>query len=189
MKAQIYDIDYTEFIHLLGTTHFSKQSLLAANRLVKQLRPTDLAIELDKGRFMKLNNNCASCPKNKVCTRKCEFIGATEALGNQDANIWLIDMTRRQFAERTRMYSSRALIWHVLLPERNALMAARLAWITSQRLRDGETCRVLALVGAAHAKGIRKMLNNPQLIPRNLREFELPFSPPSLVRRIRVMGD
>lgn len=189
MKAQILDMDYTEFIHLLGTTHFSRQSLLAADRLVKQLRPTDLAIELDKRRFRRLNNNCASCPKNRVCTRKCEFIGAAEALGNRNANIWLIDMTRKQFAERTHMYSSRALIWHVLLPERNALMAARLAWITSERLRDDEACRVLAVVGAAHVKGISQMLNNPQLIPRSLREFELPFTPPPLVRRIGVIGD
>ncbi len=98
-------------------------------------------------------------------------------------------MTRMQFAERTHMYSSRALMWHVLLPERNALMAARLAWITSERLRADEPCRVLAIVGAAHVKGMRELLSNPQLIPRNLREFELPFTPPALIRRIGVMGD
>jgi len=189
MQAQIYDIDYTQFIHLLGTTHFSKRSLFAAHKAVKQLHPTDLAVELDMGRFRKLNNNCASCPESETCTHKCEFIGATDALGNKDANIWLIDMTKRQFAERTNMYSSKRLIWHVLLPERNALMAARLAWITSERLRADEPCKVLALVGAAHVKGISQMLDNPQLIPRNLGEFELPFTPPTLIRRMKVMGD
>jgi pheromone shutdown protein TraB len=189
VQTQIYDVDYTQFIHLLGTTHFTKQSLLAAYKAVRQLNPTDLAIELDLGRFRKLNNNCASCPENNTCTHKCEFIGATEALGNRDANVWLIDMTRRQFAERTNMYASRALMWHVLLSERNALMAARLAWITSERLRDDESCKVLAVVGAAHVKGIKQLLNNPQLIPRSLRKYGLPFTPPALVRRIEVMGD
>jgi pheromone shutdown protein TraB len=189
MQTQIYDVDYTQFIHLLGTTHFSKQSLLAAHRAVKQLSPTDLAIELDIRRFRKLNNNCSSCPENRICTHKCEFIGATEALGNTDADVWLIDMTRQQFAERTNMYASEARIWHVLLPERNALMAARLAWITSERLNADQKCRVLTLVGAAHVKGIEQLLKAPQMIPRNLREFELPFTPPTLVRRIKVMGD
>jgi hypothetical protein len=141
------------------------------------------------GRFRKLNNNCASCPQNKTCNHKCEFIGASEALGNKDANIWLIDMTKRQFAQRTNMYASQARIWHVLLPERDALMAARLAWITSERLSADELCRVLAVVGAAHVKGIKRLLNNPQLIPGSLREFELPFTPPTLVRRIKVVGD
>jgi pheromone shutdown protein TraB len=68
-------------------------------------------------------------------------------------------------------------------------MAARLAWITSERLRDDESCRVLALVVAAHLKGIKQLLNNPQRIPQSLRKFELPFTPPTLVRRIEVMGD
>jgi pheromone shutdown protein TraB len=68
-------------------------------------------------------------------------------------------------------------------------MAARLTWITSERLSANEPCRVPAVVGAAHVKGIKQMLNNPQLIPRNLREFELPFTPPTLMRRIEVMGD
>jgi pheromone shutdown protein TraB len=68
-------------------------------------------------------------------------------------------------------------------------MAARLAWITSERLNADEKCRVLTLVGATHVKGIEQLLKAPQMIPRNLREFELPFTPPTLVRRIKVMGD
>ena len=189
MQTQIYDVDYTQFIHFLGTTHFSKTSLLAAYRAVKQLSPTDLAIELDIGRFRKLNNNCASCPENKTCTHKCEFIGATEALGNRDADIWLIDMTRRQFAQRTNMYASEARTWHVLLPERNALMAARLAWITSERLNADEKCRVLTLVGAAHVKGIRSLLRNPTEIKKNLGWLGLSFTQPTLMRRIGISGD
>lgn len=189
MQTQIYDIDYTHFIHLLGTTHFSQRSLNDAYKAVRHLRPTDLAIELDLGRFRKLNNNCASCPENSTCAHKCEFIGAAEMLGNKNANIWLIDMTKRQFAQRTNMYASRARTWQVLLRERNTLMAARLAWITTKRLRDDESCRVLAVVGAAHVKGIKQLLRKPEFIPRSLRDFELPFTPPTLVRRIEVIGD
>jgi pheromone shutdown protein TraB len=189
MQTQIYNVDYMHFIHLLGTTHFSQRSLNDAYKAVKHLRPTDLAIELDMMRFRKLNNNCASCPKNRTCTHKCEFIGAVEALGNKNANIWLIDITKQQFAQCTNMYASRARIWHVLLPERNALMAARLAWITSEKLSANEPCKVLAVVGAAHVKGMKQLLRKPEFIPRNLRDFELPFTPPTLVRRIEVISD
>ena len=97
MQAEIYNIDYNQFIHILGTTHFTKRSLSDAYHAVNQLKPTDLAIELDMERFQELNQTCATCPKRWTCAHKCEFIGAAEALGNVNGNIWLIDMTRYQF--------------------------------------------------------------------------------------------
>jgi len=87
VQAEIYNVDYNQFIHILGTTHFTRQSLLEAYQAVNKLKPTELAIELDLERFRTLNVNCALCPENKTCTNKCEFIGAAEALGNVDANI------------------------------------------------------------------------------------------------------
>jgi len=189
LQAEIYNIDYNGHVHILGTTHFTKRSLYEAYTTVKKLKPTDLAIELDLERFKALNANCKLCPENSKCTRKCEFIGAVDALGNADANIWLIDMTRKQFAQRTHVFRSRARVWHVLLDERDTLMAARLAWITSEKLRDETNPNVLALVGAAHVKGIKHMLRNPQAIQENLRGFEIPFTPPTLIRRIQVTAD
>jgi len=189
MQAEIHNVDYNKFVHILGTTHFTHRSLLGAYRAVDQLKPRDLAVELDMERFQELNSTCALCPKNKVCTNKCEFIGAAEALGNVDANIWLIDMSRHQFAQRAHMFTSRASLWRVLIDERDTLMAARLAWIASESLKAGKEPNILALVGAAHVKGIKSLLRNPLTLREHLRRLELPFTPPTLVRRIQITGD
>jgi len=189
VQAEIYNVDYNHFVHLLGTTHFTNRSLFEAVRAVNNLKPSDLAIELDLERFRTLNINCALCPENKVCTNKCEFIGAADALGNVDANICLIDMSRYQFTQRTYMFASRASIWQVLIHERDTLMAARLAWIASQGLKAEANPNVLALVGAAHVKGIKWLLRNPLAIRENLQRLGLSFTPPTLVRKISVTGD
>jgi len=188
MQAEIYDIDYNKLVHVLGTTHFSRRSLYDAYRAVEQLKPTDLAIELDMKRYRILNNQCAQCPQNGDCTRKCEFIGAVEALENRDTNIWLIDMSKREFAQRLQSQLPYAP-WRVLLHERDTLMAARLAWISTKSLNEGYTPCILALVGAAHKKGIKFLLENPTAIRENLRRLGLSFTPPTLIRRIGINGD
>lgn len=189
MQAEIYNIDYNQLVSILGTTHFSRRSLYDAYQAVAQLTPTDLAIELDMKRYQILNNQCVACPQNRNCTHKCEFIGAVEALENRDTNIWLIDMSKREFLQR--MYKTQSLYshWRVLLDERDTLMAARLAWIVTESLKKGETPRVLALVGAAHVKGIRALLKNPANIKGNLRWLGLSFTQPTLIRRIGISGD
>lgn len=189
MQAEIYNVDYNQFVHILGTAHFTRRSLLDAYRAVDQLKPTDLAIELDMERFQELNRMCATCPENKTCFKKCEFIGAADALGNVDANIWLIDMTRHQFRQRAHMFTSRALLWRVLIDERDTLMAARLAWIVTESLKVEEEPKILALVGAAHFKGLWSLLRNPMSIRENLQGLEVPFTPPTLVRRIQITSD
>jgi len=189
MQTEIYYIDYNQFIHILGTTHFTRRSLNDARKAVVQLKPKDLAIELDMRRYQILNNQCANCRHNNNCTHKCEFIGAVDALGNVDANIWLLDMSKRQFVQRTRMFASRALVRRVLIDERDTLMAARLTWIASESLKADVNPNILALFGAAHVTGIKSLLQNPMAIKENLWRLELPFAPPTLVRRIQVTGD
>jgi pheromone shutdown protein TraB len=68
-------------------------------------------------------------------------------------------------------------------------MAARLAWIMTSGLEKGETPRVLALVGAAHVKGMKTMLSNPEVLKKRLDSLELPFTPPVLMRRVKIAGD
>jgi len=241
LQTEIRDIDYNEFVSLLGTAHFTKRSVREAYDAVGRLKPTDLAIELDLKRFNVLNGVCVSCPKRSECDRKCEFVGATDALGNTDANIWLIDMSEYEIAMRVRSaaypfssggwgYISYAdvpflyddeedevnlwergfkekvldanqirlellrrrvpAVWRVLIDERNTLMAARLAWIVSKSLDKGERKpKILAVVGAAHIDGIRKLLANPLAIKENMRRLGLRFTPPTLIRRIRIKGD
>lgn len=189
MQAEIYNIDYTQVVHVLGTTHFSKRSLLDAYREVERLKPTDLAVELDMKRYRILHSECSNCPQSNNCNRKCEFIGAVESIGNKDTNIWLIDMSKSQFTQRLYRSQHRYSHWRVLLNERDTLMAARLAWIVTESLKKNEKPHVLALVGAAHRKGIQALLSRPTSINENLKWLDLSFTPPTLIRRIAVVGD
>jgi pheromone shutdown protein TraB len=244
LHTEIRDIDYNEFVSLLGTAHFTKRSVREAYEAVERLKPTDLAIELDLQRFNVLNGACASCPKRSECDRKCEFVGATDALGNADASIWLIDMSEYDIAIRIRSaaypFSSNVrgyisyvsvpffyddseddeedevslwergfkekvidanqrrlellrrrapAVWRVLIDERNALMAARLAWIVSKSLDEDKKPKILAVVGAAHVEGIKELLANPSAIKENMRRLGLTFTPPTLIRRVRIKGD
>jgi pheromone shutdown protein TraB len=235
VKSQIYNIDYNDYIHFVGTAHFTRRSLQDAYEAVRQLQPSDLAIELDMRRFRILNITCSTCSRKATCTHKCEFIAATEAIGNVDKNIWLIDMSEHEIGQRirrlmqlmaprwtrlsrvripfisreddiTRLWEQgfkdevlnsyqRRLerlrrgaphIWRVLIDERNALMAVRLAWIASEKLKEDEEPKILALVGAAHVDGIKALLKEPITIKENLRRLNLTFTPPTLIRRISV---
>jgi len=241
LQTEIRDIDYNEFVSLLGTAHFTRRSVREAYEAVERLRPTDLAIELDLQRFNMLNGLCTSCPKHSECDRKCEFVGATDALGNTDANIWLIDMSEYEIAVRIRsaaypfssdgwgyisiyadmpfLYDSEEdesslwekgfkqkvldanqrrlkllrrqepAVWRVLIDERNNLMAARLAWIVSKSFDEGKKPKILAVVGAAHIDSIRELLANPFAIKENMHRLSLSFTPPTLIRRVKINGD
>jgi len=239
LQTEIRDLDYNEFVNLLGTAHFTKRSVREVYEAVERLKPTDLAIELDLQRFNVLNGACASCPKRSECDRKCEFVGATDALGNSDANIWLIDMSEYEIAIRIRSaaypFSSNArgyisyaympfyyneedeanlwergfkekvldanqrrlellrrrapAVWRVLIDERNTLMATRLAWIISKSLDEGRKPKILAVVGAAHVDGIKELLANPLTIKENMHRLDLTFTPPTLIRRVKINGD
>jgi pheromone shutdown protein TraB len=186
MQTSIYNIDYSQLIHILGTTHFSRRSFHEACTAVAQLKPTDLAIELDMKRYEMLNSDCSACSENTRCTRKCEFIAAVEALGNRNTNIWLIDMSRSEFWRRMYRVQARSSYWRVLLHERDTLMAARLAWIATRSLKNEVTPKVLALVGASHEKGVKSLLRNPFDLRDRLKRLGLVFTPPTLIRRVMV---
>ena len=226
---EILDLDYTRHVEMLGTAHFTMRSLEEAYKAVQDLNPTDLAIELDMDRFRLLQSLNGS---PMVGIRKCEFIGAVEAFGNTDADIWLIDMSEDEMRmrmesileddyrwygrisypwfrpiddeykmwelglkdevlkrnmERLENLRVRAPhVWRVLIEERNAMMAARIAWIATQRLDKDMEPKILAVVGAAHVKGIESLLRDPRRIPENLGRYGLKFSPPKLVRKVNV---
>ena len=231
---EIQNIDYNNHVELIGTAHFTKRSLNDAVNAVTSLNPSDVALELDMLRFRSLNNSCLGCPKRGSCQGVCEFIGATLALGNVDANIWLIDMTEiemkrrmqrnmtqrewhnlryginqheevnpvwlweRGYKEQVVRNSKRQIernrkylpsVWRVLIDERNALMAARLAWIISEKREKGQDGNVLAFVGAAHVDGIRELLEEPLLIQHSLKRFNLSFTEPTLMRKVAIQGN
>ncbi len=233
MKAEILDVDYNHYVKILGTAHFTKRSLVEAFQAVDMMKPTDLAIELDIQRFQFLNQRCVTCPEHSVCAGRCEFVGATDALGNVNANIWLIDMSEREISRRVhrllpyrqlwpfsiaspffpyrqvdevwlwekgrksevldrherRLNALRAKaphVWRVLIDERNTLMAARLAWIVTRKLKKDEMVKTLALTGAAHVKGIEELLSSPAKVGEELKRLGLSFTQPTLIRRVNV---
>ncbi|MFQ6068644.1 MAG: hypothetical protein ACE5KD_03775 [Candidatus Bathyarchaeia archaeon] len=233
MEAEILNVDYNKYITILGTAHFTRRSLLEAHEAVRTLKPTDLAIELDMQRFQFLSRRCGSCPERSSCAGRCEFVGATDAVGNVNANIWLIDMSEREIAQRVRRLLPPSMlwrfsflsfpfrhsndddtwlwergfkdevlnryarnlealrmqaphVWQVLIDERNALMAARLAWIVTRKLNTGEEVKVLTLTGAAHVSGIKELLGSPAQIAEELKRLRLTFTVPKLVRRVSV---
>jgi len=233
MKTEILDIDYTNYINILGTAHFTQRSIIEAYQAVKNTGTKDLAIELDEKRFRTLSKLCFFCSKRNFCSFKCEFITAAETLGNIDANIWLIDMSEEDMLYRIKRltpsishpqliytlsmvkdeelpwlwekgFKTEALnrstkklellqkispqIWRVLIEERNALMAARLANIVSNIIEHGEKPNVLALMGAAHVGDVKKFLKNPTLITTTLKRLELSYSPPTLIRKIKLQN-
>ncbi len=232
--VEILNINYNKHVDMVGTAHFTRRSVNDAYETIKSLKPNDVALELDWRRFQLLNSACSNCLKRGSCKAICEFTGATEALGNADANIWLIDMTEQEMKrrirdrmtpfERSRMgfqiypkayenpiwlwekgFKERVInntkreieagrklfpsVWWVLIDERNALMAARLAWITSKNLEEGKNSKTLAFVGAAHVEGIRDLLKNPYIIREQLRKSNLSFTEPTLIRRVSIQGD
>jgi pheromone shutdown protein TraB len=100
--VEIFNVDYNQYVDVVGTAHFTRRSINDAYESIKSLNPKDVAIELDWRRFKHLNTACLGCPKTRSCKGICEFTGAAEALGNVDANIWLIDMTEQEMRRRIR---------------------------------------------------------------------------------------
>jgi pheromone shutdown protein TraB len=229
--VQIFNVDYNQYVEVVGTAHFTRRSINDTCESIKSLNPKDVALELDWKRFKYLNTACLGCPKISSCKGLCEFTAAAEALGNVDANIWLIDMTEPEMQRRIRskitrierermgrllsrgldedpvwlweegfkdrvinnskkqIEASRRLfpsVWRVLIDERNVLMSAKLAWIASKNLSEGNNAKILAFVGAAHVEGIENLLMNPLYIKDQLRRFSLSFTEPNLVRRVAV---
>ena len=106
--VQILNVDYNKHIDIVGTAHFTRRSINDAYESIKSLNPKDVAIELDWKRFKHLNTACLGCPRISSCKGLCEFTAAAEALGNVDANIWLIDMTEREMQHRIRSRINRS---------------------------------------------------------------------------------
>jgi pheromone shutdown protein TraB len=106
--VQIFNVDYNQYVDIIGTAHFTKRSIKDAYEAIQSLNPKDVAIELDWKRFKHLNTACLGCPKTSSCTGLCEFTAAAEALGNVDANIWLIDITEQEMHYRIRSKITRS---------------------------------------------------------------------------------
>ena len=99
--AEIMNLDYTDYVELIGTAHFTRRSINVAYESITTFHHQDVAFELDWRRFRRLNTACLSCPRHAISNGLSEFIAATDALGNVDANIWLIDMTEQEMRQES----------------------------------------------------------------------------------------
>lgn len=99
---KISELDYNSFVSLIGTAYFTKRSIDEAYIAVQSSEPKNIALELDWERYTQLNSACPGCPKHKSCSGFCEFTVASDALGNVNSNIWLIDMTQREMRHRLK---------------------------------------------------------------------------------------
>jgi len=226
--------NYLRYVELLGTAHWSRRSIVDAATTVDRLRPQAVCIELDKRRFDFLRQACFECPRLGNCKGRCEFMVAIDALGNQDADIWLMDMDEEEIAARLRYrakpeeiiawrridayvaeHNARGLrlweeglnqealdyfnggtelmrrtfptLWQVLIHERNLLMASRLIFITEEYINMGIVePRILAIVGAAHVPGMRRLLVDPLGALRLMEQSDLEFTPPVRIHKVRV---
>ena len=98
--SKIKNVNYNAYVKLVGTAHFTRRSLEDSYKYVKSYEPNEIALELDLERFKRLNVDSTKASRWTLHKQVCEFIGASNALGNTDANIWLIDMTEKQIRER-----------------------------------------------------------------------------------------
>ncbi|MCW4040784.1 MAG: TraB/GumN family protein [Candidatus Bathyarchaeota archaeon] len=103
--VEIINTDYNQYVDLIGTAHFTRRSICDAYDAVTSLKPKDIALELDWRRFQQLSGHCIHCNQYGTCKGICEFTGAADALGNVNANIWLIDMSEHDM--RFRMMNGR----------------------------------------------------------------------------------
>ncbi len=94
----VRDLDYNRFVDVVGTMHFTRRSILDAYRAVGERRPRNLALELDRRRFKILDSPYTLSSVGL----KSEFNAAADALGNIDANIWLIDVSQDEISRRIR---------------------------------------------------------------------------------------
>jgi pheromone shutdown protein TraB len=103
--VEIINTNYLQYVDLIGTAHFTRRSIHDAYNAVTSLKPKDVALELDWRRFRQLSGHCIHCSQYGKCKGICEFTGAADALGNVNANIWLIDMSESDM--RFRMTKGR----------------------------------------------------------------------------------
>jgi len=95
--------------------------------------------------------------------------------GREEEAMRYLDLTTRAMREYA------PTLYHVLIDERNLLMAARL-----REVAESTPSKTLVLVGKAHVMGISKLLQNPETISEGLEMNGLNYSPATRIRRART---
>ncbi len=82
---------YSTIFDLLGTAHFTRRSIVEAMTAASSPLHASVAIELDRVRFEELAGIGYSVRKPWRETAEGEFVAGTDAFGNRNGDVWLID--------------------------------------------------------------------------------------------------
>lgn len=104
--------NYAESFDLLGTAHFTRRSIVEAMRAAASGLHSAVAIELDKRRFDELDALGSSVSRPFRQVAEGEFVAATDAFGNRDGDLWLIDWDMEQIDERIQLTLTRGELWN-----------------------------------------------------------------------------
>ncbi len=95
--------EFTSQFDLVGTAHFTGRSIADAVEAASSGMHSAVAIELDRARFDELNRSGYSVGILHRPAAEGEFVAATDAFGNRDGDLWLIDWSMDQIDHRLRM--------------------------------------------------------------------------------------
>ncbi len=94
--------EFASQFDLVGTAHFTGRSIADAVKAASSGVHSAVAIELDRARFDELNRGGYSVGIPHRPAAEGEFVAATDAFGNRDGDLWLIDWSLDQIDHRLR---------------------------------------------------------------------------------------
>jgi len=95
----------------VGTAHFTGRSIYDAIQAASSGLNSGVAVELDRARFDGLNRMGYSVGPQLRARAEGEFVAATDAFGNRDGDIWLLDWSIEQIDRRVRMTLTPQELW------------------------------------------------------------------------------
>ncbi len=104
--------DYGVSFDVLGTAHFTRRSILDSMEAASSGLHSSVAIELDKQRFDELDMMAYSIAPPFRQAAEGEFVAATDAFGNRDGDVWLIDWSINEIDYRLNLTLTREEIWN-----------------------------------------------------------------------------
>ena len=95
----------------VGTAHFTGRSIYDAIQAASSGFHSGVAVELDRSRFDGLNRMGYSVGPQLRARAEGEFVAATDAFGNRDGDIWLLDWSIEQIDQRVRTTLTPQELW------------------------------------------------------------------------------
>ena len=95
----------------IGTAHFTGRSIYDAIQAASSGLHSGVAIELDRARFDGLNRMGYCVGPQLRARAEGEFVAATDAFGNRDGDIWLLDWSIEEIDRRVRMTLTPQELW------------------------------------------------------------------------------